>query len=250
LSLSCTGGTPSAVTWSATGPGTATFGSTQTGAGIFSNTVAFSAAGLYSITATPAGTGASTQSVQVNAVTAAPSGGNICAAYGFTKTIRSTWDWASNSAHHIDTYVTSDTDGGVGLGTNGILVVDFVATGPLDSVPILGFLDAIGYPAPNMGNMLTAAISTSPCMLYADDPGSATDNSPTLSYGVGAVPHFWSTGAATALSLTPGVRYYINVAGRANVSASSPYGTSTCLPGGYYYPYCDLRLEFTKPVGH
>jgi hypothetical protein len=86
-------------------------------------------------------------------------------------------------------------------------------------------------------------------MLYADAPGSATDNSATLSFGVGAVPVYWASGP-TAVSLTPGVRYYINVAGRNNVTAANPYGTSTCLPGRLYYPYCDVRLEFTKPVGH
>ena len=143
------------------------------------------------------GTPATAQAtVQANAaaVAVAPSGGNICAAYGFSKTIRSTWDWASNSGHRIDTYVTSDTDGGMGLGTNGILVVDFVPTGPSDSIPNLALVSATGFPAPNMTNVLTVAISTSPCTLYADSPGSATDTSPTVPFGVGAVPHYWASG--------------------------------------------------------
>jgi hypothetical protein len=248
LSLSCSGGTP-AVTWSATGPGTATFGNTQTGPGIFSNTVAFSAAGLYTVTATPTGATPTTTAVQVNAVTVAPSGGNICAAYGFSKTIRSTWDWASNSSHSLDTYVTPDTDGGVGIGTNGIVVVDFVATAPLDTTPHIGWASATGYPAPNMLNQLTISISTSPCTLYAPSPGSATDQSPFVTFGVGAVNGGWASGPQD-VSLTPGVRYYINVAGRSDVSASSPYGTATCVPGRTLYPYCDLRLEFSKPQGH
>jgi len=250
LGMSCSGGTPAGASWTATGPGTATFGSTQTGAGVYSNTVAFSAAGLYTITATPFGGGAATQSVQVNAVTVAPSGGNICAANGFSKTIRSTWDWASNSAHSIDTYVASDTDGGVGLGPNGIVVIDFVPTGPVDVNPNLAVISATGYPAPNMTNVLTASISTSPCTLYASAPGAASDTSPTLVYGVGAVPVYWATGEATAVSLTPGVRYYINVAGRTDVSANSPFGTQTCVPGRQLYPYCDFRVEFSKPSGH
>ena len=40
-------------------------------------------------------------------------------------------------AHRVDTYVTGDTAGGMGIGTNGILVVDFVPTGPFDSTPTL-----------------------------------------------------------------------------------------------------------------
>jgi hypothetical protein len=141
------------------------------------------------------------------------SGGNICAAYGFAKTIRSTWDWTSNSGHSIDTYITSDTDGGVGLGPNGILVVDFVPTGPPDNLPNIALISAHGYPAPNMTNVLTVAISTSPCTLYADEPRLCDPiTSPTVSFGVGAVT---ASGRAhsTAVSLTPGVRYYINVAG-------------------------------------
>jgi hypothetical protein len=128
-------------------------------------------------------------------------------------------------------------------------VVDFVPTGPADTIPNIAWISATGYPAPNMTNQLTVAISTSPCMLYAESPGSATDTSPTLTYGVGAVTSGWASGPQD-VSLTPGVRYYINVAGRANVTPSSPYGAATCVPGRLYYPYCDLRLEFAKPPGH
>lgn len=262
LSLSCSNGTPTQVAWSAQAPGgctgncTATFGNgAVTSSG--SNSVVLPAAGFWTITATPTPTAtpATAQAaVQANAASLGgggpPGTGNICAEYGFSKTIRSTWDWGSNSHHRVDTYVSGDTAGGTGIGTNGILVVDFVPTGPSDGSPNLATISATGFPSPNMTNMLTVAISTSPCTLTAPVPGSATDTSPTVSFGVGAVPHYWATGAPAAVSLTPGTRYYINVAGRTNVDSNLPFGVETCVPGRLYYPFCEFRLEFAKPAGH
>ena len=106
------------------------------------------AAGFWTITATPTPTAtpATAQAaVQANAASVGGGGppgnpgnsGNICAQYGFDKTIRSTWDWASNAHIAIDTYVSPDTTGGSGIGTNGILVVDFIATGRWDGAPTL-----------------------------------------------------------------------------------------------------------------
>ena len=255
LMVSCSNGTIATVAWSASGPGNAAFANGISGWG--GNSVVLPAAGTWTITAVATATSGgptvtAQAAVQVNAAAVpvvAGSGGNICAAYGFAKTIRSTWDWTSNSGHSLDTYITSDTDGGVGLGPNGILVVDFVPTGPNDNVPNIALISATGYPAPNMTNVLTVAISTSPCTLYAENPGSASDTSPTVTYGVGAVNRFW-TGQTQDVALTPGVRYYINVAGRDRVTADSPYGTATCVPGRLYYPYCDIRLEFQKPARH
>jgi len=51
----------------------------------------------------------------------------------------------------------------------------------------------------------------------------------------------WWDGKPTALSLTPGTQYYINVAGRNG-------GAQTCVPGAF--GLCELRLALRKPIGH
>lgn len=168
---------------------------------------------------------------------------DIARAAGFDKVIVRQWDWSA------EVKVTIDTAWQGGIGTNGILVVPFIPTGPADNNN-LAVMSATGYPAPNMGNALTVAISETPCCLYAPEPGTATDTSPTLQYGVGQVATYWATGKPTAVALVPGRQYYINVAGRSQISEQSPHGVSTVTPGAMGFPHCDFRFEAQKPSGH
>jgi hypothetical protein len=176
-----------------------------------------------------------------------PPGAVSCASQGFAKTIFYNWDWAGNVTH-LDTAFMTDTSGGAGLGTNGILVVAFTPTSPAD-VNNLTSISASGYPSPNMGNNLTLAISTRACDLNPAAFATSTSSGPTLRYGVGSVPTSWISGQPIAVALTPGTTYYINVAGRDSVGPSTPNGAQTCTPG-LYYPYCDIRLGLQKPPGH
>lgn len=175
----------------------------------------------------------------VPAASGGPSGGISCAAQGFSKTIVYNWDWNS-TVPQLDTAYMADTTGGQGVGTNGILVVAFTPTGPADSNN-LSFIDAIGYPSPNQGNVMTLSISTQPCDLTVPDPGTSVSYAPTVTYGIGTVAVRWWDGKPTAHALTPGVKYYINVAGRDG-------SANTCAPGGF--GSCEIRLALRKPAGH
>lgn len=141
------------------------------------------------------------------------------------------WNWAA-SPSHID----------LQMRTNDIAVIGFVATGPAD-VNNVTSTSATGYPAPNLINTITLAISTKPCDLTPAEPGSSSSTSPTISYGVGSVPIPWATHRPTAVALVPGGRYFLNVANR------DQYGMPTCvnLPTGWN---CDVRLSPQKPPGH
>jgi len=176
-----------------------------------------------------------------------PPGAVSCASQGFAKTIFYNWDWTGNVTH-LDTAFMTDTSGGAGLGTNGILVVAFTPNSPAD-VNNLTSISASGYPSPNMGNNLTLAISTRACDLNPAAFATSTSSGPTLRYGVGSVPTSWISGQPIAVALTPGTTYYINVAGRDSVGPNTPNGAQTCTPG-LYYPYCDIRLGLQKPPGH
>lgn len=176
---------------------------------------------------------------------AAPSGGGggggaiSCSAQGFSKTVFYDWDWSS-TVPQLDTVYLSDTADGKGVGTNGILVVAFTPTGPADNNN-LSFIDAIGYPSPNQGNVMTLSISTKPCDLSIPDPGTSVSYAPTVTYGIGTVGVRWWDNKPTALALTPGVKYYINVAGRSGTA-------NTCVPGAF--GSCEIRLALRKPAGH
>ena len=190
--------------------------------------------------------GACTGNIPVTPLTAivpAASGGgtvaNSCAAQGFAKTIWYDWDWGS-TVPQLDTAYLSNTEGGMGIGTNGILVVAFTPTGPAD-VNNLSYLDAIGYPSPNQGNIMTLSVSTKPCDLSVPEPGTSVSYAPTVTYGIGTVGVRWWDNKPTAQALTHGVRYYINVAGRSS-------GAETCQAG--VFGSCELRLALRKPSGH
>jgi hypothetical protein len=199
------------------------------------------------VTSTIGATSQARASVTANAPVAA-GGTNLCAAQGFSKTIFYNWDWAGAQVSHLDTASMNDMAGGQGLGTNGILVVAFTPNGPADlDNPTTA--SATGYPAPNLINYLTLAVSTQPCVLYNEvAAGSSSSTTPTVQYAVGTVTRPW-WGPKRSVELTPGVTYYLNVAGRDNVGPTSPYGTNTCvgLPGGWN---CDIRLSPQKPPGH
>ncbi len=102
------------------------------------------------------------------------------------------------------------------------------------------------YPAGGSSLIPTLAISTTPCDLTPPAPGSVTGSSANVKYGIGPVPSSGITQKPTAVSLTPGTTYYINVAGRSGFSAAAPYGVQNCFPG----MICDVRLSLFKPAGH
>lgn len=168
----------------------------------------------------------------------------IATAHGFSKCLVKHWEWATEDHILVDTAWLG------GITPNGILVVPFTPNLPVGH-DVCAMASAVGYPAPNMGNMLTLCISETPCALYAAEPGTAVDNAPTVVFGVGTVSSApWWNPKPTAVALQPGVTYYINVAGRKDVSEASPWGTATALPGLLNYPACDFRLEAQKPRGH
>ena len=232
LTATCTN-SPTSYQWSGTG---LTGGATTV---TNTNNATISATTSFSVTATnETGTGQSaSRSVQVGAVV----GGLSCP--GFAKTLFVNWDWAS-SLSKVDTYTTQG-----GLGTNGILVIPFTPTGPADNVMVQ--LSATNYPASNMVNSKRLAISTQPCDLNPSAAGAtAQGSSPSLSYVVGTAPVNFINGQPTGASLTPGVQYYINIAERNGINGSLPNGNQTCIPGGTFYPNCELRLTLQKPSGH
>jgi hypothetical protein len=246
VTVACTGGTATAFAWSATAPAGCQGNCTATwGSGGGSNNVTLPSAGIWTLRANvTSSTGASAQaqaSVQVNAVVGG-GGTNLCAAQGYAKTIFYNWDWSGGPVSRLDTLYMSDMAGGTSLGTNGILVVAFKPTGPAEFNNITA-VSATGYPAPNMINNLTLAISTQPCDLNPPAPAVSSSTTPSVSYAVGTVPTYWSTGAKVAVELQPGVQYYLNVAGR------DADGTQTCTS-----PYpgwnCDVRMSLQKPLGH
>jgi hypothetical protein len=246
LTVSCSNGTGTGFAWSATAPAgcsgncTASWGAgAQTSSG--SNTLTLPAAGLWNVTVTVTGPSAVTTQASVQANAAVAGGTNLCAAQGFSKTIFYKWDWAGAQPSHLDTVYLADMAGGSGLGTNGILVVEFTPNGPADFNNVSS-ISATGYPAPNLINTLTMAVSTQPCDLGAPWPASSSSTSPSVAYGVGTVVKPW-TGSKTAVELQPGTRYYLNVAGRDQSGANTCVG----LPGGWN---CDIRLSPQKPPGH
>ncbi len=126
--------TISAVTWSATVGSGATFGSGASTA-VGTNSVTFSAAGSWTITANVTSGPGTDTAVATAVVSASPAGStNLCAAQGFAKTIYYKWDFSVLGAPvpaHLDTQSMTDMAGSSkGLGTNGILVVEFTPTLP------------------------------------------------------------------------------------------------------------------------
>lgn len=248
LTIACSNGTPLSFSWGASAPAgcsgacTAAWGSTtQTSSG--SNTLTLPSAGIWTVTVNVSSTSGTQSQVQASVQATASSGGGgstiSCAAQGFSKTLVYNWNWATTTQVTLDTYSMADTAGGIGLGANGILVIPFVPTTPADT-DNLSFVDAIGYPAPNQTNVMTLAISTVPCDLSAPNPASSVSYAPTVTYGVGTVTPPW-TGIPTATALTPGVQYYINVAGRSGA-------TPTCVVGAI--GNCEMRVALRKPPGH
>ena len=234
LTMACSGGgAATSYTWS--GPG-ATF-SGGAGTTTNSNTATITATTGFTVTASNAGGDTAAQaSVQVGTADTIS-----CAAQGFSKTLVVPWNWATSIAQ-IDTWANT------GMGTNGILVVPFTPTGPAD-VNNLSAVSASSYPAGQVVAPITVSISSTPCELYAPAPGTAKGiDAVKVKYGVGTVGTVF--GKPNAVALTPGVKYYVNVAWRDNVSASNLYGTQTCVAGADFYPNCNVRLGLSKPAGH
>jgi hypothetical protein len=229
LTATCTG-SPTTFAWTGTGlqGGATTTSST--------NTANITATASFTVTAhNDAGDSApASRSVQVGTTT----GGLSCP--GFSKTLFVNWDWASTLSR-VDTYVTQG-----GIGTNGILVIPFIATGPADNIAVQ--LSATNYPASQMINTKRLAISRTPCDLNPPEPASAvTGSTPSLSYVVGTAPISAITGKPQAASLTPGDQYYVNIAERSGVNNANPFGTQSCISGYQFYPNCELRITLQKP---
>ena len=148
---------------------------------------------------------------------------------GFARVLTARWDFKSPLV--IDTVRLSG-----GLGTNGLLVVSFTATGAEDGR--FASIQAVGYPGShNTTAKRTMAISTKPAVLYEKAPlVMAAGATATLYYCMGKPPFPYTA------QLTPGVRYYINVAMRSGVSAVSPQGRETCIAKAANYPRCEMRL--------
>ena len=165
---------------------------------------------------------------------------------GFDKVIYYKWDWALQIPP-LDTVSMKATNGTSGLGTNGILVVEFTPTLPVntgvgtDPFPYTSQITVTPYPGTSVVNPTTLAISTIPCDLNPPAPGMVIGSSANLLYGIGPVRISAFTGKPSMISLTPGVKYYINVAGRLN-------GQPTCFPTGDRI--CDVRLSLFKPKDH
>jgi hypothetical protein len=239
LTATCTN-SPTSYQWSAAGV-SFTGGSSTT---VNTNGATITASTAFSVTATSdAGSGQASRTVQVGAVAA---GAISCP--GYSRTVVVNWDWSNGSLVKIDTWVTQN-----GLGTNGILVVPFIPTGPADNV--MAQLSVTNYPAGQMVNTKRLAISTQPCDLNPPQvAGSANmavgGSTPTVYYVLGTSPVSGITGKATAVALTRGVQYYINLAERQGVNNSDPDGTQSCVSGQQFYPNCELRLSLGKPSGH
>lgn len=253
VNVSCSNGTAASFAWSVSPPAgcsancTATLGSgasTTTG----SNTLTLPSVGIWTVTVTAQqqGGGSAQALASVQASTQVGGGTNLCADKGFSKTIFYNWDWAAAPISKLDTWTMADTTGGTGLGTNGILVVAFTPNGPADT-DNTATLAATEYPGTSTISPMTLAISTSPCELNVAAPGTSTATSPAVQYGVGTVTIPW-TGIPSAVALTPGVQYYINVARRDNVAAATPYGAQTCAAP--QSGVCDIRLQVQKPPNH
>jgi hypothetical protein len=173
---------------------------------------------------------------------------NLCAAQGFSKTIYRAWNWATEGNLVLDTVTMKDQAGGTGIGTNGILVVEFTPTSPAD-VDNLARISVTEYPGNSVVTQRTLAISTQPCDLVGLVPGPATNTtSPKLDYGVGTVTNSAFSGKPKGVAVTPGVQYFINIAGRSGVSATSPSGSQSCFPSSSQV--CDVRASLFKPSGH
>ena len=241
LTATCTN-SPTGYTWSASPAATFT-GGADTGA-TNTNGATISANTTFTVTATNgSGSGQASRTVQVGAVVA---GAISCP--GYSKTVVVNWDWGNSSLTKIDTWQTQN-----GLGTNGILVVPFIPTGNADN--IVAQLSVTNYPASQMVNTKRLAISTQPCDLNPPQvAGSAAmavgGSTPTVYYVLGTSPVSGITGKPTAVALTPGVQYYINLAERQGVNGADPDGTQSCVQGQQFYPNCELRLSLGKPSGH
>jgi hypothetical protein len=234
LTMSCGGGAPTSYAWSAPGV-TFTGGATTT---TNTNSATITATTAFTATASNAGgDAAATTSVQVGG-----GGPSIsCTEQGFSKTLVVPWDWGG-SLGGFDTYLPAYG----GMGTNGIVVVPFTPTPPAD-VNNVTRIAATPYPGGQVNARITVAISDTPCDLTPPSPGSSSGiDSVTVSYGVGTVP--LQFGVPSAVALTPGVQYYINVAWRTKVKGMSDL-QNTCVPGPNY-PNCNLRVTLSKPSGH
>jgi hypothetical protein len=142
----------------------------------------------------------------------------------------------------------TDMAGGRGLGLDGALVIEFTPTFPANPAagPFpTGQIAATDYPANSWASM-TVALSTKPCDFTPPDsvghPAAAFGTqSTTVIYTVGpAQVNF--TGRANAVSLTPGVTYYANIATRQFTGSSY---SSSC-----FGTVCELRVTPFKPAGH
>ena len=156
---------------------------------------------------------------------------------GFDKVISGAWDWAAGKLK-VDTH----TKGGIGC--NGIVIYSFTPTGPDDGVAATA--SVAGYPAPNMGNVITLCISKTPGVLYEPSPAMSDGQNPTLNYCLGMPKNSWT------LQLEADVTYYLNVAGRKECTADNPAGVASCVQDalGMFKPdgsACDFRLEANVP---
>jgi hypothetical protein len=167
------------------------------------------------------------------------------AAQGFSPVFLVEWDWITGAsvggvpynpdyAPNVGPVDTVDI-GTVGANGTGLLVVSFVALGPLDSEESMQ--SAVGYPAPNQGNDMTMSISTEPVDMNGTYGLAMTQTSPHIHTVVGTSARF-----GDYIPVVPGTRYFINVA------AVTQAGVFTC-DGSSTYGTCDFRFEGRTPAG-
>jgi hypothetical protein len=257
LTVTCQGGggAPTAIAWS-TLPAGGAFGTGALTATGGTNSVTFTSASVWTIKADVTGP---TASASATAVVSVSQAGVNCASQGFAKTIYYKWDFSVPGQpvpQSLDTLYLPDITGSKGgLGTNGILVVEFTPTAPANPgtgsipYPYMSQISVTPYPAGSSSLTPWVAISTTPCDFTAPFPGSlpgSSSGSFTMKYGIGPVLLSGISQKPTAVSLTPGTTYYINIAGRSGVSAAAPYGVQNCSAG----MVCDVRLSLFKPSDH
>ena len=223
LTATCTN-SPTSYAWSASPAATFT-GGADTGT-TSTNGATISANTTFTVTASNgtgsgAGVEGACRSVQLSAALSCP---------GFNKTIVVNWDWSNGSLAKIDTWQTQN-----GLGTNGILVVPFIPTGP----PTTSWRSSARRitPRPRWSTRSdwrfrrSLAISNPPRVA-----GSATwlSAAPPRRFTMSSErrPVSGITGKPTAVALTPGVQYYINIAGRQGVTATDPERYAVVRSGG------------------
>jgi hypothetical protein len=136
---------------------------------------------------------------------------------GYDRVLRHLWDWSDDATAHLNTNSMG------GIGPNGLVIIEFVV--PRHITSGIGNVSVTAYPGDLQPCERICSISVTPGNFSQPFPWTRTGSDTGIQFVIGESNRF-------APGLTPGGRYYINLAS----------------PGcAYSGRACDMIIQMSKP---